>query len=136
MKKLIALVALVAVAAYASIAVAGPMMSSGKTMNVKLAAQNGSGESGKATLTAAGAKTKVEISVKGEPKGASQPAHIHVGTCAKLGGVVYPLTNVVGGKSTTWVNASLATVKSKGTAINLHQSAKNLAKYVACGEFK
>ncbi|HXM19160.1 MAG TPA: hypothetical protein VN934_10205 [Candidatus Tumulicola sp.] len=136
MKKLIALVALVAVAAWASIALAGPMMSSGKTMNVKIAAQNDSYETGKATLTAAGAKTKVVISIKGEPAGASQPAHIHTGTCAKLGGVVYPLTNVVGGTSTTWVNASLSTIKSKGTAINLHQSAKNLAKYVACGQFK
>lgn len=136
MKKLIALVALVAVAAYASIAVAGPMMSSGKTMNVKIAAQNGSGETGKATLTAVGNKTKVEISIKGEPKGASQPVHIHTGTCAKLGGVVYPLTNVVGGKSLTWVNAPLSVVKSKGSAINLHESAKNLGKYVACGDFK
>lgn len=136
MKKLIALVALAAVAAWASIAIAGPMMSNGKTMNVKLAAENDSYESGKATLSAVGAKTKVTISVKGEPAGASQPVHIHVGTCAKPGGVVYPLTNVVGGKSTTWINAPMSTVKSKGTLINIHESAKNLGKYMACGAFK
>ncbi len=55
-----------------------------KSVTVRLAQQNKSGESGTARLTPAGDKTKVEISLKGAPKGVAQPAHVHEGSCAKL----------------------------------------------------
>lgn len=46
----------------------------GQSMTVKMRAQNKSGESGSAKLTAEGAdKTRVEISLKGAPKGVDQP---------------------------------------------------------------
>ena len=53
-------------------------------VTIKLGPQNKSGESGTAKLTPEGDSTKVEISLKGGPKGASQPAHIHEGSCSKL----------------------------------------------------
>lgn len=104
------------------------------TLTVALHAQNGSGESGTATLTQAGADVKVVISLKGAPATTPQPAHIHDGTCADLKGVAYPLTNVVGGASTTTVKGVTIDKLLGGTyAINVHESAANLGKYVACG---
>jgi hypothetical protein len=103
------------------------------SLTVTLRQQNGSGESGTAMLTQAGSDVKVVISLKGAPATA-QPAHIHDGTCANLGAVAYPLTNVVGGNSTTTVKGVTIDKLLSGTyAINVHESAADLAKYVACG---
>lgn len=103
------------------------------TLTVALHQQNGSGESGTATLTQTGSDVTVVISLKGAPATA-QPAHIHNGTCADLKDVVYPLTNVVGGGSTTVVKGVTIDKLLGGTyAINVHESAADIAKYVACG---
>jgi len=104
------------------------------TLTVTLSQQNGSGESGTATLTQTGADVKVVISLKGAPATTPQPAHIHDGTCANLKGVAYPLTNVVNGSSTTVVKGITIDKLLGGTyAINVHESAADLGKYVACG---
>jgi len=109
------------------------MMKGGVTMN----AQNGSGESGSAKLTAKGSQTLVVIKLKGEKAGASQPAHIHPGSCAKLNPVPkYPLSPVVGGVSSTLVAAPIATLTNGHYAINVHASAANLKLYVSCGDIK
>ena len=107
-----------------------------KSVSVSMKAQNKSGESGSAKLTPVGAdKTKVEISLKGGPKGTAQPAHIHQGTCAKLDPKPkYGLENVVDGKSTTEVPAGIDAVR--GMAINVHKSADDLKTYVSCGDIK
>ena len=105
-----------------------------KSVTVRLAQQNKSGESGTARLTPAGDKTKVEISLKGAPKGVAQPAHVHEGTCAKLDPKPkYGLENVVDGKSTTEVPASIQTLTAGKLAINVHKSADEAKTYVACG---
>ena len=105
-----------------------------KSVTVKLSQQNKSGESGTAKLTPAGDKTKVEISLKGAPKGVSQPAHVHEGTCAKLDPKPkYGLSNVVDGKSTTEVSADIKTLTAGNLAINVHKSAEEAKVYVACG---
>ena len=106
----------------------------GKSMNVRMQAQNDSGETGSAKLTAEGAdKTRVEISLKGAPKGTPQPAHIHEGSCAKLDPKPkHGLENVVDGKSTTVVPVSLDSVK--GMAINVHKSTSDIKTYVSCGD--
>ncbi len=104
------------------------------TVTVKLDPLNNSGISGTATLTAQGDSTQVVLNLTGEPAGASEPAHIHTGSCGpSLGGVKFPLKNVENGTSTTVVNASLASLQTGGFAINVHQSAANIANYVACG---
>ncbi len=104
------------------------------TLTVTLNPQNGSGESGTAVLTQMGADVKVVISLKGTPATTPQPAHIHTGTCSNLGGVAYPLSNVVGGSSTTTVKGvTIDQLLSRPTAINVHESAADLGKYVACG---
>jgi hypothetical protein len=103
---------------------------------VKLQPQNASGESGTATLTKAGAnQTKVVLEVTGAPSGASQPVHIHKGSCAKLDPKpAYPLSPVVNGKSETTVTASLDSLAKGGYAINGHKSAQDVATYVFCGD--
>ena len=85
----------------------------------------------------------------------THPAHIHSGTCASLGDVVYPLSDVapeapadaatpaamVGAESAlpvavsvTTVNAPLADIVAGGHAINVHLSADEIGSYVACGD--
>ncbi len=84
------------------------------------------------------------------------PAHIHAGTCAQLGDVVAPLSNVSGAAlvngtpmagepqgpasaipvevSITTVSMALADIISGGHAINIHESAENIGTYIACGD--
>jgi LPXTG-motif cell wall-anchored protein len=86
---------------------------------------------GTATLTAQGAQTQVVIRVA-----ATNPemlAHIHEDVCPGVGAVIYPLTNVTNGTSTTMINAPLATVLATGRSINLHKSPSQGMIYVGCG---
>jgi len=107
------------------------------TLTVPMLEQNGSGESGTVTLTQQGRDIKVVISLKGAPATTPQPAHIHEGACANIKGVVYPLSNVVNGQSTTIVkNATIGSLLKGPQAINVHDSAANLGKYVACADIK
>lgn len=86
------------------------------------------------------------------------PAHIHSGSCAALGDVVFPLSDVGGPMmddmgtpmaagmamgaadaipvktSVTTVQADLNTILSGEHAINVHESAENIGNYIACGD--
>ena len=90
--------------------------------------------------------------------GESHPAHIHNGSCANLGDVVAPLSNVsaeamnngtpmaMGGSmmgstnaipvlsSVTTVDMAIADILNGEHAINVHESAENIGNYVACGD--
>jgi Cu/Zn superoxide dismutase len=105
-----------------------------ESVTVDLGEQNGSGESGTATLTSDGEQTVVVIELTGAPADTPQPAHIHNGTCAEIGDVVHPLTNVEGGASETTVAAPLADLQAAAFAINVHESEEAIQNYVACGE--
>jgi hypothetical protein len=109
---------------------------SGNSLNIVLGQQNKSGETGSATVTNVPGGIKVDIALKGEMSGASEPAHIHQGTCAKLNPAPYkPLSNVINGRSTTIVKGmSVADVKKGRYAINVHKSAAQLTHYVSCGD--
>ncbi len=86
----------------------------------------------------------------------AHPAHVHAGTCAELGDVVFPLSDVgsslmmdgtpmamgdmMGATdaiavewSVTSVAAPLADIVAGGHAINVHESAENIGNYIACG---
>ena len=116
-------------------AAAAPPTSAAGSVTVPIAQQSNSAQTGTATLTSTSdGKTQVMIALNGEPNGASEPAHIHVGTCKNLNPKpAYPLNDIVAGKSTTVVNVPLATLQSSPFAINAHQSTTNLGTYVACG---
>ena len=79
---------------------------------------------------------------------APHPAHIHSGTCAELGDVVIPLSDVAlpegemsGPESALPVKLSETTVDTPlqdiidgGHAINVHLSADEIDTYIACGD--
>lgn len=78
------------------------------------------------------------------------PAHIHAGTCAELGDVVVPLTDITvfgddaertGAASSIPVENNLTIVEMPlqeiidgGHAINVHLSAEDIGTYIACGD--
>src|SRR5215208_6327335 len=75
---------------------------------------------GTATLTdLGGGRTRVVVNVT--TTNANMPGHLHVDACPGVGAVIFPLTNVVNGTSTTEINASLADVLARSKSINLHK---------------
>lgn len=108
-----------------------------KTMEIDMAAENGSGQSGTAELTASGDGTNITIStiVPADGTFPSQPAHVHKGTCDKLDPKpAYPLPNLEDGISATTLDVSYDELTKGGYVINVHKSAKEADVYVSCGE--
>ncbi len=105
-----------------------------KTATVTLGAQNNSKEMGTATLKEVDGKVTVTLDLTGTPKGVSQPAHIHTGSCPNPGAIKYPLTNVVDGKSETTLDVTMDKLRSElPLAVNIHKSAAQSKVYVSCG---
>jgi hypothetical protein len=105
----------------------------GRSVELMLQPLNGSGVSGRVTLTALDdATTRVVIDV--DPAGhSSMPAHIHPGSCAELvPQPKYALENVLDGQSTTEVSAPLDELLAGGQALNLHRSNEEMDVYTAC----
>lgn len=106
-----------------------------RVLEIALGAQNNSGETGKAELSESNGKTKVELTLVGFPKDIPQPAHIHIGSCANLGAVKYPLSFPVNGKSETVLDVPLSQILNElPLAINVHKSATEASVYVSCGD--
>jgi len=110
----------------------------GKSENLKtinLLEQNNSNQSGIAKLVEENGKVIVTISLAEFTEGISQPVHIHSGKCPDVGAVVYPLTNVLNGKSVTVLNVTLSELeKGLPLAINVHKSIDEAKVYTACGD--
>ncbi len=92
---------------------------------------------GKATFREVDGKVVVSISMENKASTSSaEPAHIHVGACPAPGEVKYPLTSVVNGKSETTLpdGVTIASLRATGPlAVNIHKSAAEPTKYIACG---
>ncbi|HEY8298796.1 MAG TPA: hypothetical protein VIG32_12335 [Candidatus Baltobacteraceae bacterium] len=106
-----------------------------KTLNINMGPQNGSKQNGTAMVKNVGGKLMVKVAVFNEPKGASEMAHIHAGTCAKLNPKPWkPLSNVVNGTSMSTISGvTLKQLEDGHYAINVHD-AKNPKRYVSCGD--
>lgn len=104
-----------------------------KPVMLKLAAQNDSGETGTAMLHDTKAGLVVTLHLK-SAKG-PQPAHVHMGSCAKLNPKPkYPLHNVVNGMSVTTIpGVTIGEIAGK-MAINVHKSTSDIPTYVSCGD--
>ena len=103
---------------------------------IQLGALNGSGENGTAMLRAAGDKTIVTITVTGGSD-IEQPAHFHAGTCDHYQPrPLYPLNDVVNGKSTTTVDVPISKLTAGDLIINVHKSYADIATQAACGVSK
>lgn len=104
-----------------------------RSVELVLRTLNSSGVEGRVTLVEVGPdRTRVEIVV--EPAGhASMPAHVHPGSCADLvPQPKYALENVIDGRSTTEVPASLDDLTAGDQALNLHRSNQRMDVYTAC----
>ena len=113
----------------------GETRATGEARTIELAAQSGSRQSGTATLTPIGKSTNVVIELSNS-RGEPQPAHIHSGTCERLGGIAYQLHEVEGGSSQTRVQASLGFLSGASDAafaVDVHEAAGELDSNVACG---
>ena len=108
----------------------------GHSLQINMGQQNNSGQAGNASVTDANGGVNVAIHIKSEPKGASEPAHIHQGTCTKLNPAPWkPLNPVVNGNSMTHLaGVTVAQIKKGKYAINVHKSANDLKTYVSCGD--
>ncbi len=116
-------------------ATVGTALAQQQTVTVPLGAGRDEQDvNGTATLTDLGnGTTRVDIRVN--PANPDMLAHIHSAACPGAGPVLFPLTDVVDGSSTTVVDAPLATVLAQGQSINLHKSPDQVDIYVACGNF-
>ena len=118
-------------------AAAAAAQSSTGPVTIQISPQNGTSESGTATLTDNGdGTTSVKLAISGEPAGVSQPTHIHTGHGGQPDFVAkpkYPLTSTLTGSSTTTVKVALSTLLASPYAINLHKSPTQAGVYVACG---
>jgi hypothetical protein len=118
----------------ALVALPGMIQAKSKNLSVAMKALSGSGQSGTATISSpSGGHQTVTIDLSGEPKGASEPAHIHPGSCAKLNPVPkVALKPIVDGRSVTTIPA----LGSGGTwAIAVHKGmAGAMNTYVSCGD--
>jgi hypothetical protein len=105
-------------------------------VTVQLAEFEDSGQSGTATLIPMKAQTQIVLKIEpGPPEDDPQPVHVHFGNCGiNLGEVRFLLNDVVAGKSTTIVDASVTTLSDGSHNINLHKSHPEIRIYTACGE--
>ena len=106
-----------------------------ETLSIILKEENGSGQTGSATLTAKGDQTEVVLSL---PSGnlETELVHIHAGSCGAdtLGGVEHGLTRFVDGSgfSVTTVDAPLSSLRTGDFAVNSHKKGEP-GVYTSCG---
>ncbi len=106
-----------------------------RPIGFELAPIGDSGVTGMVQFTAAtDGETGVEIILDSAGSGAPHPAHIHAGTCADLGDIVYPLEPVTEGTSSTTVDVSALELLEGEFAVNVHESEEEVGTYIACGE--
>ncbi len=98
--------------------------------------------SGVAHLTLSGHTLKVDLTLSGLAPKSEHMAHIHAGSCASQGSVVYPLTPVkadASGKATvTTTIQNVMTIPAQGWYINVHDSTDISTQTgfdpIACGD--
>ncbi len=118
-----------------ALALSTPALAADKTVTARLHEENNSGLEGTATLKDNGdGSTTVMIRLQGDKRGSSHPAHLHEGVCTgTVPTVRYPLNNVVNGRSTTRVEASLEDLMGESLYINIHPSKDKLQPVLVCG---
>lgn len=101
-------------------------------LTLPLAQENGSGQSGTATLTSAGdGRTTVVLELSNPPE-APQPAHVHPGPCGDLGDPIAGLQNLVDGRSESTVSMSLDDLRTGDLVVHAHKSEAEFEISVAC----
>ena len=94
-------------------------------------------QSASATLTELSAnRTRVVVTLSIPVTGVIQPVHIHNNTCSRLEGVIYPLNNLVNGRSETIINVAFNTLVFGRSpfAVATHKSLTETATITSCGD--
>jgi superoxide dismutase, Cu-Zn family len=112
------------------------------TWTGKLAGKENEKIMGEATMkpSADGAGTEVSVMLMGDSASASRPWHVHVGSCATGGGVFgggksyTPITSDASGHGMSKATLAVTTPDTGSYFVNVHESAANMGKIVACGD--
>ncbi|MES2525340.1 MAG: hypothetical protein V4617_21795 [Gemmatimonadota bacterium] len=107
-----------------------------------VAGKDGSKTTGSAMMmaTSDGAGTEVTLTLKGETASVTRPWHIHVGSCAKSGGILgggrsyTPITVDDKGSGTSKATLMLAVPDTGSYYVSVHESPANMSNVVACGD--
>jgi len=99
---------------------------------------------GMAQLTLSGKTLTVKLTVSGLEPNSSHEAHIHSGSCASQGPVVYPLqtvkANASGNASETTTIKNVTSIPSSGWSVHIHYgtdtSTQTSLNPIACGDVK
>jgi len=103
-----------------------------RALSLELREQNGSGQSGTATLEPAGEGSTTVVVELSTPPREPQPSHVHSGTCDKIGPVVAPLESVVDGHAESTVPLSLEELQRGDLLVHAHLSEAQPDVSVAC----
>ena len=101
-------------------------------LTLELVEQNDSGQSGTATFERLDSDATRIVLELTNPPDASQPAHVHFGTCDDLGDPLVPLTAVEDGRSETETQTSLERLQEGDLVIHAHKSDTEFDVSVAC----
>lgn len=109
---------------------------------VTLTGKDGAAVHGSGTAKSEDKTTEVEIKLMGDVAGSVRPWHIHVGSCAKAGGVFgggrsyTPITIDAKGDGSSKASVPVSLPDTGTYYVNIHESAANMGKIVACGDLK
>jgi hypothetical protein len=107
-----------------------------------MGAMNGSGVTGTGAVIKGAANFVVSIQIHGMKPNSSHVSHVHVGTCAKPGGVAYALLQVVadaaGNATATSTVSEYYSMPSTGWYVNVHEgpdlTEAEYAPSISCGD--
>lgn len=109
---------------------------------VTIAGKDGAAVHGTGTAKSEDKTTEVEIKLMGDVAGSVRPWHIHSGSCAKAGGVFgggrsyTPITIDAKGEGSSKASVPVSLPDTGTYYVNIHESAANMGKIVACGDLK
>jgi hypothetical protein len=112
------------------------------TLNSAPAASAGQSAMGTAELTLNGTTLTVKVTLSGLAPNSSHTSHIHKGSCAAQGDVMFPLTTIVadasGNATATTTIPNVTSIPSSGGYVNIHNSTALTTQTgfdpIACGD--
>lgn len=112
------------------------------TWNADVKGVGGTAITGHATMkpAAGGSGTEVDIMLMTDSVGAVRPWHVHIGSCARSGGIFgdrsayTPITIDANQHGMTKATLSVPAPDTGSYYISVHHSAGNMGKIVACGD--
>ena len=107
-----------------------------------MGAMNGSGVTGVGQIYKGAGSFTVSIQLKGMVPKSSHVSHVHIGSCAKPGGIAYALLQVVadtaGNASATTTVGEYFSMPANGWYVNVHKgedlSEAEYAPSISCGD--